>query len=300
MTSVPYEILNSEFTLKSVKALIFDLDDTLYFIPSGAQFLRYGEHLSEFLSEPQKEAYLNEFKKTVENDSPLKVGRAYDPETSWILEFDDHWGIQNAYQLDGALVPMETMRKHYPEGSSMDLFPNLIHLSSGWGVPSAVGRMFGLTREHFRSAYLATREDMVKHPEEFPLVVPAEIQSFFKRCYDQGYRLMIMTNSGLGEAEEVLTRIGISSFFCSIYPEARKPNYSFKIFQEIVEKNDLDYSNLLVIGDSVYNDLRQAKSLDAQTVLIERFPDQPLGMVDVRVWDMEGFIQLWEKLSSQF
>lgn len=299
MVQVPYEILNPNFSLKPVKALIFDLDDTLYFIPSGAQFSRYGEHLSQFLPESQKETYLKELKRSAEKESPLKVGRAYDPETNWILEFDDHWGIQNAYELNGAQIPIETMRKHYPEGMNMDLFPNLIHLSSGWGIPSAVGKMFGLTREHFRSAYLATREDMVNHPEEFPLVVPANTQSFFKNCHEQGYLLMVMTNSGLGEAEDVLTRIGIDSYFCSIYPEARKPNHSFKIFQEIAQKNNLDYSNFLVIGDSVYNDLRQAKSLDAQTVLMERFPDQPLGMVDVRVWDMEGFIQLWEKLSSQ-
>lgn len=293
MAAVPFEILNPDFSLDKIRILVFDLDDTLYYIPSGAQFYRYGEHLSRYLPEKERKAYMKEFDRAWSDGSPIKVGRAFDPETSWVLQFDNHWRVEKAYLIDGSQVPQDVARARYPIVVEAEELRGLIHFSSGWGVPSAVGRLHGLGREQFRAAYLATRKDMRDDPENFPLVVPDDLPPFFQRLYERGYGLIVMTNSDLGDSEEILEKLRIRRYFHMIYAEARKPNHSLPIFKEIVETSGHKSSNVMVAGDSVYNDLREAKSIGAQTVLVERFPNQPLGTVDVRVWDFEGFIRLW-------
>jgi len=290
------EIRNQHFSLKCVKALLFDLDDTLYFIPSGAQFIRYGEHLAAFLPSGEKEAYLKQLREAWNEDSPFKVGRAFDPTTGWFLEFDDHWSLKDAHTLEGKKVSKHELAKSYAAGTHEQDLEGLVHLASGWGIPTALGRLRGLVRDHYRKAYVATRTEMMKHPEIYPLLAPPEMKTFFKALSERGYILICATNSDTDDASDVLERLGIRTFFQKLYGEAKKPSHSIPMLKEIILDHNLAYENLLVIGDSVYNDLRDAKRLGSQTVLIERYGGQPLGFVDVRVWDFEGFIEMWGKL----
>lgn len=287
----PYEIRNSKFSLQAVKALIFDLDDTLYFIPSGEQFKHYGENLALFLPAGERDDFLKQLEASRNNGSVWKVGRAYDPHTTWILDFDHAWELKTAYASDGQEISPEKIQNYYRLGTHERDLGHLIHLASGWGIPTALGRVKGLTNQHYRQAYLITRAEMMKHPERFPLVHPAELQAFFESL-KQNYILIVATNSDLEDANLVLERLHIRNCFHKIYGQAKKPSKSLALFQEIFGAFNVQYSEMLVIGDSVYNDLRDAKALGAQTVLIERFPDQPLGLVDVLVWDFDGFIEL--------
>lgn len=292
----PFEIRNPAFSLKGIKALVFDLDETLYFVPSGDQFNRYGEYLALFLPEEKRSAYLEALEKAWDDSSPLKIGRAFDPKTGWVLEFDDHWLLQKAYTLEGVQITEIDLRQKYPHGArEADLEP-IIHLSSGWTIPTTLARLHGLVREHFRKAYLATRADMEKNPEAFPLVFPTHLPQFFESLKEKGYRLVVATNSDPDHALTTLERLGISHFLDKIYPQARKPLHSYALFEEIAAALGLAYPSILVIGDSVYNDLREAKILGAHTLLIERFPGQPLGLVDARVWNLDGFIELWNAM----
>jgi FMN phosphatase YigB (HAD superfamily) len=297
MAPALFEIRNPHFSLEKVKALVFDLDDTLYAVPSKAQFRRFGEHLSLYLPENQRKAYLEELEASWEDGSPIKVGRAFDPSTGWVLSFDDHWRVKKAYQMDGKPIPQELLGKKYPLEVSVDDLAGLIHFSSGWGIPTIFARLRGLGREEFRAAYLATRKDMRENPEAFPYEAPRNLQAFLAQLRQEGFLLFIMTNAGLEESEDVLQKLGILGLFHKIYAEAKKPTHALFIFKEILQEYNLEAHSLLVVGDSVYNDLREAKKLGAQTVLIERFSNQPLGMVDVRIWDLEGLMTLWERLA---
>lgn len=292
----PYEIRNPKFSLKPVKALLFDLDDTLYFIPSGEQFKRYGENLAKFLPEPEQDHFLKELAASRANKSAWKVGRAFDPHTGWILDFDDHWKLKTAYRLDGAQVSKEEVQQYYRPGTHEKELSHLIHIASGWGVPTSLGRLKGLTNKHNREAYVATRTEMMHQAEKFPLTHPPGLVNFFDSLKPK-YKLIVATNSDFEDANLVLEKLRIKLHFDKVYGQAKKPSNSLVLLQEITTSFQIQYPELLVIGDSVYNDLRDAKALGAQTVLIERFPDQPLGLVDVRLWNFEGFIELWKKNS---
>lgn len=288
---------NSTFSLKRVKALLFDLDETLYFIPSGAQFEHYGRYLADFLSPAERSIYLDELRKAGNDSSPIKVGRSYDPKTEWILEFDDEWHLCQAHTLDGKSVPKKTLSKHYRLGTRESDIEGLLHLASGWAVPTTLARRRGLVREHYRKAYLATRQAMMNEPDRFPLVTPKESAAFFKELSEKKYLLFVATNSDTEDAENVLERLAIRPYFNWVYGEAKKPAHSISLFKEITEQFGIRYDELLVVGDSVYNDLRDAKRLGAQTVLIERYAGQPLRDVDARVWNFEGFIILWNSFN---
>lgn len=289
------EIRNPKFSLKKIKGLLFDLDETLYFIPSGEQFSHYGKHLANFLPEAEKRLYLEELARAWDESSPMKVGRAFDPKTEWILEFDDHWRLKSAHTLDGKKVSRKQMLEHYPPKAKEREIEGLLHLASGWGIPTTLARRRGLAREHYRKAYVATRVDMMNDPERFPLKAPKEIPEFFQSLAEDNYILIVATNSDTQDASDVLERLGIKKFFHKIYGEARKPTHSIPLLKEIIAAFRLEARQLLVVGDSVYNDLRDAKMLGAQTVLIERYAGQPLGHVDVRVSDFENFMKLFEK-----
>lgn len=287
-----FEIRNPDFSFLPVKAMLFDLDDTLYFIPSGAQFIRYGEHLAEFLPPDERRIYLQELKTAWDDDSPLRIGRAYDPKTGWILEFNDDWQFKTAHTLTGKPVSPEEFAPHYPEGVKAKALDGLTHLASGWAIPTALARIRGLQREHYRKAYLATRAEMARHPEIFPLIAPKNISEFFSKLSEKKFKLFVATNSDFTDAMDVLNKLKIDSYFDKVYGEAKKPANSLSLLKEALATYQLAPNELTVIGDSVYNDLHDAKLLGCQTVLIERYAGQPLGFVDVRVWDFEGFMRL--------
>jgi len=288
-----FEIRNPEFSLEPIKGLLFDLDETLYFIPSGAQFDHYGRYLADFLPEEERQIYLEELRKAGDESSPIKVGRSFDPKTEWILEFDDNWRLKQAYTLEGKKVPQAKLSHDYPLGTLEGDIQGLIHLASGWAVPTTLAKRRGLVREHYRKAYLATRQAMLNEPDRFPLVAPRESADFFKRLSGQGYLLFVATNSDTEDAENVLTRLGIRPYFNKVYGEAKKPAHSIPLLKTITGEAAIQPRELLIVGDSVYNDLKDPKNLGCQTVLVERYPGQPLGFVDARVWGFEGFIALW-------
>lgn len=295
MEPASFEIRNPNFSLSGIRALLFDLDDTLYFIPSGAQFVRYGEHLASFLPEDERRIYLNELKTVWDENSPFRIGRAYDPKTGWILEFDDAWRLKRAHTLSGKPISEADFKKNYPDGIKAKELDGLTHLASGWAIPTAMAKIRGLERQHYRKAYLATRAEMAKHPDLFPLVAPENIADFFSSLVKKKLKLIVATNSDTSDAIDVLEKLKIDSYFDKIYGEAKKPSNSLALLKEILETFGLKAEGLLVVGDSVYNDLHDAKLLGSQTVLIERYPGQPLGYVDVRIWDFEGFIALWKQ-----
>lgn len=291
----PFEIRNPRFSIRKVKGLLFDLDETLYFIPSGRQFKRYGENLAVFLPPEKKSSYLKALEEAWSGKSPFQVGRSLDPNTRWILDFDDSWKLSRVYSLEGKEIAGKEWQKIYPKGTHEKEIPDLIHIASGWGIPSALGRLRGLGREHYRKAYLATRSEMMKNPEDFPMVHPGELQTFFGFLAKKVYPLAVATNSDSEDAHHILERLQIKEYFHRIESQAKKPVNSKILLQKIARAFGIDYPGLLVIGDSVYNDLREAKLLGAQTVLIERFPGQPLGTVDVRVWNLAGLMELWTR-----
>ena len=113
-------------------------------------------------------------------------------------------------------------------------------------------------------------EKMFEFIEE-SLVEDSELLNIVRELATK-YKLFVLTNGIAHEQKIKLKKLGFENIFHKVYISSEtmlnKPNE--KAFLQIVTENNLDASNTLMIGDSLYHDIIPALKLGMQTCYVEK------------------------------
>lgn len=286
------QVLNPAFNLNRVKAIVWDMDGTLYALPWGFQYIHYALEVSRSLPEEQRSPMLLHVESALRGKSPFTFGRYYDPSTNLLLEVNGDFAIEGLYTTSGARLKQEVAESLYPR-FSRESTKEMVGIGDGWEIVEAIATRWGVSKETLHKAYDSTKDYMHSHPQEFHLTPDPDVTAFFQYLKAKGYTVIVATNSDLKDTRAVLERLGIVREVDEVYPRAGKPENTKRLFQEILETHHLRPEDVLAIGDNVRNDILDPAAMGIQTIFIDQLPGQKLYGVDVRVSGLKEIIALF-------
>lgn len=292
------EKLDPSFDLKRVKAIVFDVDGTLYSLSRGRYVQRYLEMAKERMSPANFSAFTAEWNKALAGKSPFVSGRVYDGARSKILVTDREGKATEAYETWGArLSPAET-RKLYP--APIDLKnPDYLSMEGGTWVLTGIARSFGIDAKTDDAMRQIGYKEVAANPGDFFKYNP-KLSKFFSDLKSRNYKIAVMTDT-LGQfAEPLLKTLGVPrSTIDAFIPDANKPFSSAANLTKIADDFGLKPADFLSVGDSVGKDLDVPRALGMQTLFVEDFPVQTMTGVGAKGKSIDSVIDafnaLWEK-----
>ncbi|MFW6288058.1 MAG: HAD family hydrolase, partial [bacterium] len=252
-------------------------------------FTYYASRLRSKLPAERQKLFADDYKNVLNNKHILKIGRTYDVDRDLIILHADK--VSAAYQWDGTRIPNEKLETLYPEPVSFDM-EKMINIGDLWWVPAAIALHYGLNSKETYQAFLKTREYM-KGPNYDINQVPGlrEILSKLRN----NLKLILMTNSPRPDSEAILDKLSLNSLFDLKIFNAGKPALTQKQFMKLSEKLEIDYPEILSIGDNYLNEILPAKQLGCKTIFIDSYK---LGLEEEEEFYVKSCSQLVDYLQS--
>lgn len=247
---------------REIKAIIFDLDGTLY--EDTGHFNYYAERLKERLEPPYQQNFELDYQKVPENKHPLKIGRIYDVQQDLILLQEKK--VQAAFRWDGTPLTPGELDSLYPGPVSLNM-ESMISIGDLWWVPCAIALHYGLDNQESYQAFLETR-DYMKQPGY--TIKPVEgLKEVLNRFRKKGLKLVLMTNSPEPDSEAILAKLELNKAFDLKIFNAGKPAKAKEQFKRIIKELNLPCSQILSIGDNLANEILPARELGCPTLFID-------------------------------
>lgn len=245
-----------------IKAIVFDLDGTLY--EDTDHFDYYAGLLRKRFSERIGTDFLRDYKSCLAGDHSLRIGRIYDTRKELILVIKGK-EIKEAYNWDGLRIQESEIKKLYPKPPAIDM-EACLSIGDLWWVPAAIARHYGLGSEEIHEAFLETRDYMMT--EEFRLTqIPGLKETLMKLAARK--KLVLLTNSPEKDSEAILEKLELGTYFHRKYFDGRKPLLTVQHFNEIKELFSLRFENILSVGDNYLNEISPAVELGARSIFID-------------------------------
>jgi FMN phosphatase YigB (HAD superfamily) len=250
--------------LNEVKAIVFDLDGTLY--EDTHHFKYYAESISRRLPKNLHEKFMLEYNSAVSGKHTLKVGRIYDTEKDLIIEHRTK-KVRNAYTWDGEALEKSKVKELYDGEVEIDM-QRFISIGDLWWMPGVIGLHYGLHRPEIHSCFLETREYMMS--KEF---VMHPVQNFKEMLEDLNpyIKLILLTNSPEPDSETILEKLGIEHVFHKKIFQGKKPSKTLERFEEVCKEFNLCFNEILSIGDNYINDILPVKNTGCKTIYIDTY-----------------------------
>lgn len=273
--------------LKDIKAVVFDLDGTLY--EDTGHFNYYASRLKDKLPVEKAQNFADDYNKVLENCHALKIGRTYDVDRDLIILQDGK--VSEVYQWNGNKLSDGELENLYPEPVPCDM-NKMINIGDLWWVPAAIALHYGLNNKETYQAFLETREYM-KGPDYDINPVPG-LKEVLSKLKDN-VRLVLVTNSPQPDSEALLGKLSLISLFDLKIFEAGKPALARKQFEKISKELEINYPKILSIGDNYLNEILPARQLGCQTIFIDH---NNLGLEKEENSYVRNCIQLVESLQN--
>ncbi|MGV3467165.1 MAG: HAD family hydrolase [Heyndrickxia sp.] len=247
---------------KDIKVLIFDLDGTLY--EDTHHFDFYAEKLCEKLPPNDQEAFKADYAAILNGEHPLKMGMSYDAVNDVIIKHRDG-KVTEVYRWNGQKV-LDHQLGEWNQHSIQHDYHSLLHIGDLWWVPAAVARHYGIAKELAEQSFLETREYMMT-----PTFKMADLNGYKELLEKLSIhkKLVLLTNSPQKDSEVILSKLGFSPFFADNIFNGQKPIQTKHHIHKIKEKYEVEYENILCIGDNAINEILPAKELGCKTLLID-------------------------------
>ncbi|MED3653919.1 HAD family hydrolase [Heyndrickxia sporothermodurans] len=248
--------------MEKIKVIVFDLDGTLY--EDTHHFDYYANKLCEKLDIEKQELFRKDYEAILAGEHSLKMGAVFDVEHDLILTHVNGHVIQ-AHTWDGEPLSEHEVGELYPKELQFN-FHSMLNIGDLWWVPAAIARHYGIDNESAGKAFLETRQYMMT-PEFQMKVVPG-----FKEVLQQlsgSKKLVLLTNSPKQDSEVLLHKLGFNNLFDTLIFDGKKPIQTKDHLTKIKEKYQVEYHQILCIGDNAINEIFPAKRLGCQTILID-------------------------------
>lgn len=248
--------------LREVKAMVFDLDGTLY--EDTHHFKYYAERIMNKLPQNIHNTFMAEYENAVEGNHTLKVGRIYDVEKDYIL-VHDNGNVTKIYNWQGGIISDALIAELYPSAIEIEMM-RFISVGDLWWVPGCIGIHYGLTKPIIHSCFLETREYMMT-----PEFVMQPVEGFKELLEDisLSHKLVLLTNSPQPDSDTILEKLGIKNLFHKKIFRAKKPTMTTERFKEISAELEVHFNEILSVGDNLINDILPAKKLGCKTIYID-------------------------------
>ncbi|WP_100373592.1 HAD family hydrolase [Bacillus sp. FJAT-45037] len=247
--------------LEQYKLVIFDLDGTLY--EGTDHFDYYAEHLKQKVEESQQELFDQEYSQMKAGKHPVKIGKAYDVARDLILTIDPMTLlVTEACKWDGEVLSKEETNNLYNERLSFD-FESMIAIGDGWWLPFVAAKHFGV--EDCYSSYIATKEFMVS--SDFQLDPLPGLKEALQDLKTKT-KMVLVTNSDADDVGRLLNELELTQLFEEVVTSAKKPTHTTRIFNELIEKYQVNEKDVISIGDNFINDVAPAILQGMQGVYI--------------------------------
>lgn len=262
--------------LKAVRAVIYDLDGTVY--DDTSHFEAYARAIQSHLDEEVQEAFWADYSAVLGGQHPaLRIGTLYDVERDLVLEVKGG-RVERALHWEGFEAPLLVRDQLYGDQPLQPDHRTLLNVGDLWWVPVAVSHHYGGQPERHQQSFLAIREQMSD-----PGFVMKSIPGLAESIESLRGRLVqvLVTNSPQPDSEAILTKVGLMGRFDRAYFSANKPAGLDPIIHELCRDFQIDPEAILSVGDNLVNEIAPARLLGCQTALID-----PHGVADAEVADL--------------
>jgi FMN phosphatase YigB (HAD superfamily) len=275
----------SEFE-PGARVLVLDMDGTLYSVDKIVE--KHAKRLFKHISQEKLENAEKEYKLAREGICGPCIGTTYDVKNDMLLELGQDMKVVAAYKWDGSKLNSNDIMAMYPEPVKHNL-ESMLSIGDGWWIPLSI------TLHHYSGSaedrlalskqtgedYIATKQYMHEHPEEFRIPRNESIVNALKEFRKSGNKVIVATNSGLEDAQRVLDQLGILDLCDEVVARAGKPTNSDLLFKSISRSNNLRKGEGISIGDNVLNEILPAKLNGFKTIFVGNPGKQNLFGTDV-------------------
>lgn len=271
------------------KVIVFDLDGTLY--EDTHHFDYYAERLKDKLSSDVQSIFEKEYTLAKEDQHALTLGRVYDVDRDLILVQLNSL-VQEAYTWEGEALSEEKVRDFYPDPIVMD-YVHFINVGDLWWVPVSIAIHYGLSSEKAQTAFLETREFMMG-----PDYSMQQIPGLKELCaaLNPKIKLVLLTNSPEPDSEVLLQKLELNKLFDLKLFNGKKPVKTLDLFAKVKETFDVEYEEILSVGDNWLNEILPVQSLGCSTIYIDNHHLGTPDSADIVVGSMKDVIPYLKRL----
>lgn len=265
--------------LDDIGGVLFDLDGTLHDDPRSTE--QYATAVEVALG-PGGQGLQQEVAAVVAGRHPaLHPGRFVEPQRGLVLRAPD-WVVDAATDWTGqpVAVPEELRGPVRHDGA-------LRYLGDRWQIVAAVAERRGADSSVLREAFTLAR-GYVNDPAN-------ELSRF--ACLDglldrlaARRRLLLATNTSEPLGRPLVERLGMRHAFALVHYDARKPSGWRELLATASSSWGVPVSQLMVVGDNLWNDLVVPAAHGCRTVHIDPLAIDPAGRNStVRYPDLSSF-----------
>lgn len=241
--------------LEGIKAVIFDLDGTLY---QENEIMCY-DLIREFVKGSPYEALTDEIIDAV--NEILKGG----------------WKLKCGHFVEKVPVQGEVSVKNLLDVPSVsglskenvyDYFDRkkYSHIGDGCTLAMFIGHRLDLSSEEFWVRFNRVRKKML-----IPGCGPArngQVIAMMNQLRDAGIRLLLCTNSSHKNSNDLLLQLGLLDRFDEVIHDAHKPAGLADRIELLKKYDGLKPEEILLVGDQGYNDLFMGYQMGTKTMLV--------------------------------
>lgn len=272
------------------KVIVFDLDGTLY--EDIHHFNYYAERLKDKLPSQKQEIFWKEYKLAEQGEHTLRIGRVYDVVKDLVLVQQDGT-VKEAYKWDGTPLSTEEIKQLYPQQITIDL-ESMLSIGDLWWVPACVAFHHGLSGESGHQSFLETRSYMMT--PEFDMNKITDFKETLLELKVHGIKLVLLTNSPEPDSEVILTKLDLQTVFDKKIFNGKKPTLTPKRFEEIAHEFNVEYNEILSVGDNWINEILPAQKLGCSTILIDAHHISNNESADIVVETMTQALPFFRKM----
>ncbi len=276
--------------LSQIKAIVFDLDGTLY--ADTHHFDYYAQRIRDLIPDSNKARFDHEYQLAKEDKHPLKMGRVYDVDRDLILVQLDNQ-VKEAYKWTGEPLAKEDVAELYTAPITLDHI-HYINIGDLWWVPVSIGLHYGLDPSQAEGAFLATRTYMMG--ADYQMTPIPELKESLEALKESGFQLTVLTNSPEDDSEVLLQKLGIDHVFDLKLFNGKKPVKTKERFDQVCTQFGVSYDEILSIGDNWINEIRPVRPLGCATIYIDNHALGTPDSADLVVRTMQDVIPHLKKM----
>lgn len=261
--------------LGDIKVVLFDLDGTLHDDPRITDF--YARVLEEEMVDGTGRGLQNEVADVIQGRHPAaQIGSFVEPSRGIAISAP-HWVAEKALDWNGnpvSLLDDSLLGPIQHDGA-------LRYLGDQWQIIGALAARRGANAHILRDAFVRARR--FGNDPSTTLIRSEYLDEVLHRL-SQGRRFLLATNTTEELARPLVDRLRLQPPFEIIRFDARKPAGCSELISHAREQWNIAPSEILVIGDNLWNDLLPPAEQGCRTVHID-----PLGTDRAARWSSARF-----------
>ncbi|MBM7702199.1 HAD family hydrolase [Metabacillus iocasae] len=259
-----------------IHVIVFDLDGTLY--EDTHHFDYYAIKLEQKIAPRYRTMYRQDYEHVLSGQHALRVGRIYDVKNDLILSIKNK-KADRVHRWNGTRLSQQELKRLYPNTINVNL-DDMLSIGDLWWVPSSIARHYGVSNEESYDAFLQTREYMMSDQFQMKRVEGLKelLETISLKC-----KLVLLTNSPERDSEAIIHKLGLDHVFHKKIFMGQKPTMTTQRFEEVKRHFQIDFENMLSVGDNLINEIAPAKELGCSTIYIDPFHIGNEASADVTV-----------------